>query len=171
MSDTPTEPTPSDDPPQTNTLVLRRHIRAPPERVYKAFLDPEAMVKWLPPHGFTGKIHHIDATEGGTCKMSFTNFGTGTSHSFTSRYVKLEPYRLIQYVDEFDDPALAGEMGVTIEFEEGMAGTFVTITQRGIPPQVPVEFATMGWQESLSMLEQLVVPDIPDEATPVEAGA
>jgi uncharacterized protein YndB with AHSA1/START domain len=150
------------DAPPTNTLQLHRHFRAPAERVYKAFLDPAAMVKWLPPHGFTGTVHSMDAIEGGLCKMSFTNFGTGASHSFTSKYVKLVPYTFIQYVDEFDDPALAGEMGVTIELEEGMAGTFVTITQRGIPAQIPVEFATMGWQESLQMLEQLVVPEIPD---------
>lgn len=147
---------------ETQTLRLHRHIRAPPERVYKAFLDPAAMCKWLPPHGFTGTVHEMDAKEGGQCRMSFTNLGTGSSHSFTSRYVKLEPHTLIKHVDQFDHPAMAGEMTVTIEFEEGMAGTFVTITQTGIPPQVPVEMATMGWQESLQMLEQLVVPEIPD---------
>lgn len=147
----------------TNTMQLRRHVRAPPERVYKAFLDPAAMAKWLPPHGFTGTVHQLEPKVGGVCKMSFTNFGTGKSHSFTSKYVKLEPGKLIQYVDEFDDPKLAGEMGITIEFEKGQAGTFLNITQRGIPEQIPVEMATMGWQESLSMLEQLVVPEIPDE--------
>lgn len=148
---------------KSNTVHLHRVLRAPPERVYRAFLDPAAMVKWLPPHGFTGTVHEVDAREGGLCRMSFTNFGTGKSHSFTTRYVRLEPHRLIQYVDGFDDPGLAGQMDVTIGLEEGMAGTSVTITQAGIPSQIPVEMATLGWQESLQQLEQLVVPEIPDD--------
>jgi len=147
---------------QTNTLVLNRHIRAPPERVYKAFLDPDAMVKWLPPHGFTAKVHHMDARVGGSYRMSFTNFGTGTSHSFGGTYVELTPYTRIRYTDSFDDPSMPGEMAVTIELKESLAGTFVTITQKGIPAAIPPEFATMGWQESLLMLAQLVEPDIPD---------
>ncbi len=144
------------------TLQLRRHFRAPASRIYKAFLDPAAMCKWLPPHGFTGTVHELEAKAGGLCKMSFTNFGTGKSHSFTSKYVRLVPFSLIEYVDEFDDPGLAGEMGVSVTFEEGQAGTFVTITQRNIPSEVPVEMAMMGWQESLLLLDHLVVPEIPD---------
>ena len=149
---------------QTRSVQLHRHIRAPPERVYKAFLDPDALARWLPPYGFTGRVHRMDAKVGGGYEMSFTNFGTGESHSFRAKYVELTPYTRIRHTDAFDDAGLPGEMQVTIEFEEGMAGTFVTITQRGIPPQIPVEFATMGWQESLEMLVRLVEPDIPAEA-------
>jgi uncharacterized protein YndB with AHSA1/START domain len=149
---------------QTNTLVLKRHIRAPPERVYRAFLDPDALVKWMAPHGFTAQVHHMDPKVGGGYKMSFTNFTTGSSHSFGGKYLELTPNRRIRHTDAFDDPDMPGEMEVTIEFEEGMAGTFVTITQRGIPAQIPVEFANMGWQESLQLLEHLVVPEIPDDS-------
>lgn len=147
---------------QTNTVRLHRVISAPPERVYKAFLDPDAMVKWLPPHGFTGKIHSMDAKVGGGYKMSFTNFGTGASHSFGGKYVELTPYSRIRYTDAFDDPGLPGEMSVTIDFKECLVGTEVTIVQEGVPSQIPVEFAYSGWQESLQMLAQLVEPDIPD---------
>ena len=149
---------------QTNTLVLNRHIRAPPERVYKAFIDPDAMAKWLPPHGFTGRVTKMDAKVGGGYKMYFTNFGTGSSHSFGGKYVELTPYTRIRYTDQFDDPNMPGEMAVTIEFTASLAGTFVTITQAGIPAAIPIEFATMGWQESLVQLAALVEPDIPDNS-------
>ena len=149
---------------QENVLRISRVIRAPAERVYKAFLDPDAMAKWLPPHGFTGKVTESDVREGGHYKMTFTNFSTGNSHSFGGKYVELTPYSRIRYTDQFDDPNMPGEMEVTIEFVKNIAGTEVKITQKGIPSQIPLEFATMGWQESLQLLEQLVVPDIPDNA-------
>jgi len=147
---------------QETTLNISRVIRAPPERVYKAFLDPEAMVKWLPPHGFTGKVTSSDPKVGGSYKMTFTNFSTGQSHSFGGTYLELTPYTKIRYNDAFDDPNLSGTMEVTIEFRETLAGTEVTIIQSNIPKQIPMEFATMGWQESLQLLELLVVPEIPN---------
>ena len=147
---------------KTGTVRLHRVIRAPPERVYKAFIDPEAMAKWLPPKGFTGKVTSMDARVGGGYKMSFTNFGTGTSHSFGGRYVELTPYSRIRYTDRFDSAALPGEMTVTIDLKPVMTGTDVTIVQEGVPTQIPVEFATMGWQESLDQLMALVEPQIPD---------
>lgn len=150
----------------TNTLHLHRVLRAPAERVYRAFLDPDAMCKWLPPHGFTGRIHEMDARVGGGYRMSFTNFGTGESHSFGARYVELTPYTRIRHTDTFDDPGLPGEMQVTIEFREVPGGTEVRIEQAGIPAAIPVSFATMGWQESLSTLADLVEPDIPSETGP-----
>lgn len=149
---------------QTQTLQLHRHIRAPPERVYKAFLDPDALVKWIPPHGFTAHVDKMDARVGGDYHMKFTNFSTGSSHSFGGKYLELTPYTRIRHTDKFDDPGMPGEMEVTIEFQESLAGTFVTITQAGIPTAIPVEFATMGWQESLVLLAQLVEPDIPDDS-------
>jgi uncharacterized protein YndB with AHSA1/START domain len=148
----------------TGIVRLHRFLKAPPERVYKAFLDPDAMVKWLPPHGFTGKVHGMDATVGGSYKMSFTNFGTGQTHSFGGTYVELTPHQRIRYTDQFDDPSLAGEMRVTIELKKVMTGTELHIVQEGLPPQIPVEFAYLGWQESLTLLAQLVEPEIP--ATP-----
>lgn len=148
---------------QTQTLHLRRHLRAPAERIYKAFLDPDALARWLPPYGFTGRVTTMEAKVGEGYRMTFTNFSTGQRHSFGARYVELTPYTRIRHVDTFDDAGLEGEMEVTIDFEEGIAGTFVTITQSGIPPQIPMEFATMGWQESLEMLARLVEPDIPAE--------
>jgi uncharacterized protein YndB with AHSA1/START domain len=147
--------------PQTGTVRLHRVLRAPPERVYKAFLDPKAMVKWLPPHGFTGEVHSIDARVGGTCRMSFTNFGNGGSHSFGCTYVELVPNERIRYVDKFDDPNLAGEMHCSIQLRKVMVGTELTIVQEGIPAAIPVEFCYVGWQESLSMLANLVEPEIP----------
>lgn len=150
----------------TNTLRLHRVFSAPPERVYKAFIDPDAMCKWLPPHGFTGHIHEMDARVGGGYKMSFTNFGTGEAHSFGGTYVELTPHTRIRYTDQFDDPNMPGEMQVTIELREVLSGTEVTIVQAGIPAAIPVEFATMGWQESLDQLKALVEPDIPSEAGP-----
>lgn len=149
---------------KTGTVRLHRIIRAPPERVYKAFLDPDAMAKWLPPHGFTGKVHHADAKVGGTYRMSFTNFNSGRSHSFGGEYLELTPHTRIRYTDVFDDPNLPGRMVTTIELRPVMTGTEVTITQEGIPAQVPMEFAYMGWQESLDQLKALVEPEIPDGA-------
>jgi uncharacterized protein YndB with AHSA1/START domain len=145
----------------TGTVRLHRFLKAPPERVYKAFLDPDAMAKWLPPHGFTGKVHRMDATVGGGYKMSFTNFGTGQTHSFGGTYVELTPHQRIRYTDQFDDPNLAGKMQVTIELKKVMTGTEVNIVQEGLPPQIPAEFAYLGWQESLALLANLVEPEIP----------
>jgi uncharacterized protein YndB with AHSA1/START domain len=145
-----------------NTVRLHRVLRSSPEKVYKAFLDPDAMVKWLPPHGFTGKIHRMDARVGGECKMSFTNFGTGKSHSFGCRYTELTPHTRIRYTDKFDDPNLPGEMPVTISLKKVSCGTEIEITQENIPSAIPVEFCYLGWQESLMLLAHVVEPDIPD---------
>lgn len=146
------------------TVKLHRVFKAPPARVYKAFIDPDAMVKWLPPHGFTGKVHAIDARVGGSCKMSFTNFGTGSSHSFGCVYQEMKPGEVLRYVDKFDDPNLPGEMRVTIIFKKvmGGCGTELSITQEGIPDVIPTEMCYLGWQESLAMLKNLVEPEIPD---------
>jgi uncharacterized protein YndB with AHSA1/START domain len=151
----------SDD---TSTVRLHRVLRAPPERVYRAFLDPDAMVKWLPPHGFTGKVHQLDARVGGSHRMSFTNFGTGRSHSFGGTYLELSPHERIRYSDRFDDPNLPGEMQVTITLRQVLCGTELAIVQEGIPAAIPVEFCYAGWQESLQLLAQLVEPEIPDGA-------
>jgi uncharacterized protein YndB with AHSA1/START domain len=147
-----------------NVVRLHRVLRAPPERVYRAFLDPDAMVKWLPPHGYTGKVHHMDARVGGSHRMSFTNFSTGNSHAFGGRYVELTPHERIRYTDQFDDPAMPGEMQVTISLAAVACGTELTITQEGIPPAIPLVFCYLGWQESLSLLAHLVEPEIPDGA-------
>ncbi|MFN7965926.1 MAG: SRPBCC family protein [Acidobacteriota bacterium] len=147
-----------------NTIRLHRVLRAKPERVYRAFLDPDAMVKWLPPHGFTGKIQQMDARVGGGYAMSFTNFGTGKVHSFGGKYVELEPYEKIRYTDKFDDPNLPGEMQVTISLRAVLCGTDLSIVQEGVPAVIPVEFCYLGWQESLNLLAQLVEPEIPDGA-------
>ena len=146
----------------TNTVRLHRVLRAPPERVYKAFLDADAMAKWLPPHGFTGKVHHSDPRVGGGYQMSFTNFSTGKSHSFGGRYVELTPHERIRYTDKFDDPGLPGEMHVSISLRKVLCGTELTIVQEGLPPAIPVEFCYAGWQESLALLALLVDPEIPD---------
>jgi len=148
----------------SNVVRLHRVLRAPPERVYRAFLDPDAMVKWLPPHGYTGKVHHMDARVGGSHRMSFTNFSTGNSHAFGGRYVELTPHERIRYTDQFDDPAMPGEMQVTISLAAVACGTELTITQEGIPPAIPLEFCYLGWQESLSLLAHLVEPEVPDGA-------
>ena len=148
----------------TGTVRLHRFLKAPPERVYKAFLDPDAMAKWLPPHGFTGKVQKMTATVGGGYKMTFTNFGTGQRHSFGGTYLELVPHQRIRYTDQFDDPNLPGKMHVTIELRKVMTGTELNIVQEGLPPQIPVEFAYLGWQESLTLLAHLVEPEIP--ATP-----
>jgi uncharacterized protein YndB with AHSA1/START domain len=147
----------------TNTVRLHRVLRATPERVYRAFLDPDAMAKWLPPHGFTGKVHQMDAQVGGGYRMSFTNFGTGKSHSFGGRYTELTPPSRIRYTDTFDDPNLPCEMQVTISLSAVHSGTEVGIVQEGLPAAIPVEFCYLGWQESLLLLGLLVEADIPDE--------
>lgn len=146
------------------TVRLHRVLRAPPERVYRAFLDPDAMAKWLPPHGFTGKVHHMDARVGGGYRMSFTNFGTGKSHSFGGKYVELTPHERIRYTDRFDDPGLPGDMHVTISLRKVLCGTDLAIVQEGIPAVIPVEFCYAGWQESLALLAHVVEPEIPDGA-------
>ncbi len=146
----------------TNTVRLHRVFRAPPERVYRAFLDPDAMAKWLPPHGFTGKVHHLEARVGGGYRMSFTNFGTGKSHSFGGKYVELTPHERIRYTDQFDDPNMPGEIQVTIALRKVICGTELTVVQEGLPAVIPVEFCYLGWQESLVLLGQLVEPEIPD---------
>jgi uncharacterized protein YndB with AHSA1/START domain len=145
----------------TNTVRLHRVLRAPPERVYKAFLDADAMVKWLPPHGFTGKVHHLDAKVGGTYKMSFTNFGSGNGHSFGGKYLELVPNERIVHTDAFDDPNLRGEMKTTISLKKVFCGTEVNVVQEGIPEVIPAEACYLGWQESLVLLAQLVEPEIP----------
>lgn len=148
----------------TSTVRLHRVLRGTPDRVYRAFLDPEAMVKWLPPHGFTGKVDRMEAKVGGGYHMSFKNFSTGKSHSFGGTYVELVPNERIRYTDKFDDPALAGEMSVTITLRPVLCGTELNILQEGIPAMIPVEFCYAGWQESLQLLAQLVDPEIPDGA-------
>tara|TARA_R100000687_G_scaffold83531_1_gene86675 strand:+ start:1900 stop:2316 length:417 start_codon:yes stop_codon:yes gene_type:complete len=135
----------------------------PPERAYRAFLDPQAMVKWLPPHGFIGEVHEMDAREGGGYRMSFTNFSSGQRHSFGGRYIKLEPNKVIEYTDKFDDPDLPGEMQVSIVLREVSCGTEVKITQSGLPSVIPVESCYLGWQESLQLLANLINVTIPDE--------
>jgi uncharacterized protein YndB with AHSA1/START domain len=146
----------------TGTVRLHRVLRAPSARVYRAFLDPAAMAKWLPPHGFTGQVHDMDPRVGGGYRMSFTNFGTGKSHSFAGKYVELTPHSQIRYTDQFDDPNLPGEMQVTVSLREVACGTELTIVQEGIPPVIPVEFCYLGWQESLTLMAHLVEPEIPD---------
>ena len=144
-----------------NTIRLHRVLRATPERVYRAFLDPDAMAKWLPPHGFTGKVHHIDAKVGGTHKMSFTNFTTGQSHSFGGRYLELSPNERIRYTDKFDDANLPGEMQVTLTLKKVTGGTELTVVQEGVPEVIPPDMCYLGWQESLGQLAHLVEPEIP----------
>ena len=146
-----------------STIRLHRVLRASPERVYRAFLDPDAKAKWLPPNGFTGKVHHIDARVGGSYKMSFTNFATGKSHAFGGEYVELTPHTRIRYTDRFDDPNLPGAMHVTVELKEVSCGTDLAITQEGVPDVIPAEACYLGWQESLVLLAKLVEADIPDE--------
>jgi uncharacterized protein YndB with AHSA1/START domain len=145
-----------------STIRLHRVLRATPERIYRAFLDPDAKVKWLPPNGFTGKVHHMDARVGGSYKMSFTNFTTGKSHSFGGQYVELTPHERIRYTDKFDDPNLAGAMQVTVSLKKVSFGTEVNITQEGVPDIIPAEACYLGWQESLTLLAKLVEAEIPD---------
>jgi len=145
----------------TGTVRFHRVLKAPPERVYRAFLDADAMVKWLPPHGFTGTMHAMDAKVGGGYRMSFTNFGTGQSHSFGGTYVELTPHERIRYTDRFDDPNLPGEMQVSVSLKKVACGTELSIVQEGIPAVIPVEFCSLGWQESLELLAKVVEPEIP----------
>ena len=147
----------------SSTIHLHRVLRATPERVYRAFLDSEAIVKWVPPNGFTGKVHHMDARVGGSYKMSFTNFTTGKSHSFGGEYLELVPHERIRYNDKFDDPNLPGLMQVTITLKKVSCGTEVNITQEGVPDIIPTEACYLGWQESLALLAKLVEAEIPDE--------
>jgi len=147
----------------SSTIHLHRVLRATPERVYRAFLDSDAMVKWLPPNGFTGKVHHMDARVGGSYKMSFTNFTTGKSHSFGGEYLELVPYERIRYTDKFDDPNLPGLMQATINFKKVFCGTEVNIAQEGVPDIIPAEACYLGWQESLALLAKLVEAEIQDE--------
>ena len=147
--------------PATSTVRLHRVLTAPPERVYRAFLDPAAMARWLPPHGFTATVHELDARVGGRHRMSFTNFGTGSSHSFGGTYTELTPHERICYTDTFDDPNMPGEMLVTVTLRKVSCGTELEIEQSGIPAMIPVEMCYLGWQESLLALAQLVEPDIP----------
>jgi uncharacterized protein YndB with AHSA1/START domain len=146
----------------TNTVRFHRVLRATPEKIYRAFLDPDAMAKWLPPNGFTGKVHHLDAKVGGTYKMSFTNFSTGRSHSFGGSYVELAPHERIRYTDKFDDPNLPGEMQTAITLKKVSCGTELNIVQEGLPDVIPPEACCLGWQESLILLAKLVEAEIPD---------
>jgi len=145
-----------------NTVRFHRVFRAPPERVYRAFLDADAMAKWLPPYGFTCKVHHMEAKVGGTFKMSFTNFTNGQSHSFGGSYRELVPSEKIRYTDVFDDPNLPGEMQTTIVLKPVSCGTDIEIVQEGLPEMIPVEMCHLGWQESLAQLKRLVEPEIPE---------
>jgi len=147
----------------TNTIKLHRVLKAPAERVYRAFLDAGAMCKWLPPNGFTGQVHHLDAKVGGTYKMSFTNFTTGNSHSFGGEYLELVPNERIRHTDRFDDPNLPGEIATTVTLKKVSVGTELNIVQEGVPAVIPAEACYLGWQESLTQLANLVEPEIPDQ--------
>ncbi len=145
-----------------NTIRLHRVLRATPEKIYRAFLDPDAMVKWLPPNGFTAKLHEMDARVGGGHKMSFTNFSTGHSHSFGGKYLELVPNERIRYTDKFDNANLPGEMQVTVTLKAVSCGTELNVTQEGVPDVIPAEACYLGWQESLVLLGKLVEAEIPD---------
>jgi uncharacterized protein YndB with AHSA1/START domain len=144
-----------------STVQFHRVLQTKPERLYRAFIDPDAMAKWLPPNGFTGKVHHMDARVGGTYKMSFTNFTSGNSHSFGGEYLELVPNERLRWTDRFDDPNLPGEMKVTVTLKKVSVGTEVHILQEGIPDAIPAEACVLGWQESLALLAKLVEPEIP----------
>ena len=146
----------------TGTIRLHRVLRTTPERIYRAFLDADAMAKWLPPYGYTCKVHHMDAEVGGTFRMSFTNFSTGHTQSFGGEYRELVPFERISYTDKFDDPNLPGEMLTTVTFKPVSCGTELTIVQEGVPEVIPVEMCYLGWQESLAQLAKLVEAEIPD---------
>jgi uncharacterized protein YndB with AHSA1/START domain len=152
----------SPKPDTPNTVRLHRVLTAKPERVYRAFLEADAMAKWLPPYGFTGNVHHLDAKVGGTFKMSFANFTTSKSHSFGGEYLELVPYERIRYTDKFDDPNLPGEMRVTVTLKAVSVGTELQVEQEGIPHVIPLEACYLGWQRSLAQLAMLTEPDIPD---------
>jgi uncharacterized protein YndB with AHSA1/START domain len=146
----------------THTIRLHRVIRTTPEKLYRAFLEAEALTKWIPPFGFIAKVHHLDAKVGGTFRLSFTNFGTGSSHSFGGTYLELVPHERLRYTDKFDDPNLPGEIMVTVTFKKVLCGTEVQIEQAGVPAVIPAEMCYLGWQESLVQLAQLVEPEIPN---------
>ncbi|HEY0665927.1 MAG TPA: SRPBCC family protein [Gallionella sp.] len=145
-----------------STIRLHRVLKAKSERVYKAMLDADAMAKWLPPYGFTGKVHHLDARVGGTYRMSFTNFSTGQAQSFGGEYLELEQHRKLCYVDRFDDPNLPGDMKTTVTLTQVSCGTELSVVQEGVPDAIPPEMCYLGWQESLMQLANLVEPEIPD---------
>ena len=145
----------------THTIRLHRVLRAPPERIYRAFLDADAMAKWLPPHGFTCKVHHMDARVGGSFRMSFTNFSSGGSHAFGGEYLELVPHERLRYTDRFDDPNLPGILQVTVTLKPVSCGTELNVVQEGVPEVIPAEACYLGWQESLKQLAQLVEPEIP----------
>jgi uncharacterized protein YndB with AHSA1/START domain len=145
----------------TGTVQLQRVLRAPPERIYRAFVEADALAKWLPPYGFTCKVHHLEAKVGGTFRMSFSNFGHGSGNAFGGEYLELVPHTRLRYTDKFDDPNLPGEMVVTVDLRRVLCGTEVLIVQEGIPEVIPVELCYLGWQESLAQLATLVEPDIP----------
>jgi uncharacterized protein YndB with AHSA1/START domain len=144
-----------------NTVQFHRVLRATPERVYRAFLDPDAIAKWLPPNGFTGKVHHADARVGGTYRMSFTNLTSGNSHAFGGEYLELVPNERLRWTDKFDDPGMPGTMTVTVQLKKVSVGTDVHIVQEGIPDVIPPDACTLGWQESLTLLSYLVEAEIP----------
>lgn len=146
----------------SHTIRLHRVVRTTPEKIYRAFLDAAAKAKWLPPHGFTATVHHLEPKVGGTYRMSFTNFTTGSSHSFGGTYVELVPHERIRYTDKFDDPNLPGEMNITVTLKKVPCGTEIAIEQAGVPSVIPADACYLGWQESLSQLAQLVEPDIPN---------
>jgi uncharacterized protein YndB with AHSA1/START domain len=146
----------------TNTIQLHRVLRSTPEKIYRAFLDAEALAKWLPPNGFTCKVHHLDAKIGGTYKMSFTNFSTGNGHSFGGKFLELVPNERIRHTDQFDNPGLPGEMVTTITLKKVFCGTELNIAQENVPVMIPAEACYLGWQESLVLLAKLVEPEIPD---------
>lgn len=143
-----------------NTVRLHRVLRTTPERLYRAFIDPDAMAKWLPPNGFTGKVHHLDARVGGSYRMSFTNFTTGQSHAFGGEYLELLPNERLRYTDQFDDPKLPGEMQTTVTLRPVLGGTELSVVQEGIPEAIPAEMCYLGWQESLILLAKLVEAEV-----------
>jgi uncharacterized protein YndB with AHSA1/START domain len=145
----------------THTIRLHRVLRSSPEKVYRAFLEPDALAKWIPPYGFTCKVHHMDAKVGGSFKMSFTNFGTGNGHSFGGEYLELVPHERLRYTDKFDDPNLSGVITVTVTLKKVACGTELNVEQAGVPAVIPAEMCYLGWQESLAQLAQLVEPEIP----------
>ena len=144
----------------SHTVRLHRVLRTTPERLYRAFLDPDAMAKWLPPNGFTGKVHHLDARVGGSYRMSFINFTTGQSHTFGGEYLELLPNERLRYTDQFDDPNLPGEMQTTVSFKPVLGGTELSVVQEGIPEAIPTEMCYLGWQESLILLAKLVEAEV-----------
>ncbi len=146
----------------TGAVRLHRVLRAPPERVYRAFVDPDAMAKWLPPDGFTGRVHHIDAQVGGSYKMSFSSFSTGRSHSFGGEFLEVVPNERLRYTDKFDDPDLPGQMTTTVTLTKVSCGTELNVVQEGIPDAIPTEACYLGWQESLALLAKLVEAEVPD---------